>query len=112
MIPESSRLNIRFVLTRADSRWAMDNNDDAIHPERMAALIEAVETSIGRTGVERLQLDLANARALIGRLVEAVRGRWDPARDQQGQIRAALDELRQVERYLLSLNEDTHTEVA
>lgn len=102
----STRVNIRSVLTHADNDWAMGHSARTIEPARMLALVEAIEKSIGRTAVERLQLDLANARALIGRLVEAVRGGWDPARDQHGQIQSALDELKAVERYLRGLNDE------
>lgn len=106
MIPESTRLNIRHVLTRADNDWANGHSHLPMEPARMLALVEAVERNIGRTAVEQLRVDLANARALIGRLVEAIRGEWDPARDPHKQIRAAMDELRRVERFLLSLNDD------
>jgi MoxR-like ATPase len=111
MIPESSRLNIRRVLTRADNDWAVGHSAQAVEPARMLALVEALEKNLGRTAVERLQLDLANARALIGRLVEAICGRWDPARDQHAQIRAALDDLKVIRQYLESLHDHT-SEVA
>lgn len=103
--PRSSRLNIRFVLTRADARWAMENSDEAVHPERLDALIDAVETNVGKTAVERLELELANTRAMLGRLVTEIRGHWNPDRPAQPQARAALEDLRLLERYLLSLNE-------
>lgn len=105
MIPDSTRLNIRRALANADTDWAHAHSAGQIEPGRMVALVEAVERHIGSTAVEQLRLDLANARAVIGRLVEAIRGEWDPAKDPHTQIRAALDELKQVERFLLSLDQ-------
>jgi len=109
VIPDSTRLNIRRVLANADTDWASGYSADLIEPARMTALVEAVEKHIGRTAVEQLRLDLANARAIVGRLVEAVRGEWDPVRRQHEQIRAALAELHRVREFLESLD---HSEVA
>lgn len=88
-------------LVRADRHWATAHRANPLPPDRLAWLLRAF------SGAQRdLELEHANTRALIARLVEAVVGRWDPRGDVAVQAQTALRELRRIERYLLSLHNE------
>lgn len=101
-----SRLNIQYVLVRADRQWATDHLANALPADRMDYLIRAVEKSVGMTAVRDLECELAVTRGLLSRLVEAVTGQWDPRGDPGQQAQEALRQVRRVEAYLASLNPD------
>jgi hypothetical protein len=100
-----TRLTIQYVLVRADRRYAQEHLTNALPPDRMDTLIRAVDSNFGASAVGELELIAANSKALIGRLVEAVSGSWNPAGNVARQVVEALRQLRQVEAFLRSLNE-------
>lgn len=105
--PEEVRVkgsvNIGTVIIRADRKWCADNAADATPAEHLNAIISAVEEQVGTVAVDRLRLELANTRTLLGKLVRAITGTWDAKGCLGGQVTEALRQVRMVERYLLSL---------
>lgn len=111
MTPEqSSRLNIHYVLVRADRQYATDHLTNALPPDRLDVLIRAVETNVGSTAVRELEGELAIARGCLARLLEAVNGVWSPGVDVGAQTWEALRQVHAVEAYFQSLH--TEQEVA
>lgn len=86
-------------LVRADRHWATAHRANSLPPDRLAWLLRAV------SGSQRdLELEHANTRALLARLVEVVTGQWDPRGDAATQVQEAMREVRRVEAYLQSLH--------
>jgi hypothetical protein len=107
MTPEqASRINIQFEMVRADRRWATEHRTTAIPPDRMDWLIRAMEKHVGATAVLEVEMELANTRGCLARLIEAVTGRWQPDVEVGAQALAAMRQLRQVEAFLLSLSDE------
>lgn len=102
----SARLNLGLVVIRADRRWCEENAADATSADHLNAIIQAVEGHIGTPALDTLNVELANTRALLGKLVAATVGSWDPKKSHAGQVTAALGQIRTVERYLKSLNDN------
>lgn len=100
----SARLNLGLVVIRADRRWCEENAADATSAEHLNAIIRAVEDHVGIAASDRTQLELANARTLLGKVVRAVTGSWKAAGNHAEQVAEALKELRLVRDYLTSLN--------
>lgn len=100
----SPRLNLGLVIIRADRRWCEENAADATPAGHLNAIIRAVEDHVGLAASDRVQHELANTRALLGKLVAAVRGAWDPDVSHSRQVTEALGHVRAVERYLKSLH--------
>lgn len=107
MTPEqSSRLNIHYVLVRADRQYATDHLTNALPPDRLDVLIRAVETNIGSTAVRELEGELAIARGCLARLLEAVNGVWSPGVDVGAQTWEALRQVHAIEAYFRSLQNE------
>lgn len=107
MTPEqSSRLNIHYVLVRADRQYATDHLTNALPPDRLDVLIRAVETNIGSTAVRELEGELAIARGCLARLLEAVNGVWSPGVEVGAQTWEALRQVHAVEAYFHSLRNE------
>jgi hypothetical protein len=100
----SGRLNIGLVVIRADRRWCEDHAADATPAEHLNTIIRAVEDHVGLGATDQMRAELANTKALLGKLVTAVRGSWDPDASHSRQVTEALGQLRAVERFLKSLN--------
>lgn len=98
-----SRLNIGLVVIRADRRWCEENAADATPADHLNTIIRAVEDHVGLPANDAMRHELANTKALLGKLVAAVLGAWDPDASHSRQVTAALGQVRQVERYLKSL---------
>lgn len=103
---QQSRMRIQYALVRADRSWAGHHMANALPPDRMDMLVRAVEKSIGATACLGLEVELANARGCLARLVEAVTGEWLPEEDAGAQALHALQQVRRVEAFLLSLHVD------
>lgn len=100
-----NRLNVGLVVIRADRKWCDENAADATPADHLNAIIQAVEDHVGLTASDRVNHELANTKALLGKLVTAVAGVWDPAASHSRQVTEALGQVRQVERFLKSLHE-------
>jgi hypothetical protein len=100
MTPEQSA-RWHAELVRADRHWATQHRANPLPSDRLLVLIRAM------SGAQRdLELEMANTRGLLARLVEAVTGGWDPKGDVACQAQEALRELRRVEAFLLSLHNE------
>lgn len=100
MTPEQA-VRWEAALVRADRHWATAHRTNPLPPDRLVWLVHATATV-----QHQQELEHANTRALLARLVEAVAGRWDPHGDPAVQAQAALRELRRIEQYLLSLHNE------
>lgn len=100
----SRRLNIGLVVIRADRRWCEENAADATSADHLNAIIRAVEDHVGLTATDKARHELANTKALLGKLVAAIAGAWDPDASHSRQVTEALGHVRAVERFLKSLH--------
>lgn len=100
MTPEqSARWHAEMVAT--DRRWATAHRANPLPPERLLVLLRAV------SGSQRdLELETANTRGCLARLVEAVTGRWRNGVDVGEQTVEALQQVHKVEQYLLSQQDE------
>ena len=96
------RADVRSILVRADQRWSVLNGDEMIDPPRMDALVTALEQGL----VSDLDAELANAKALLARLVGVINDGWEPEVSTGSQVTEALRQLRAVRAYLLSLHHE------
>lgn len=103
---QQSRMRIQYALVRADRHWATQHLSNALPPDRMEMIVRAVEKAVGTTGVLELELELAKTRGCLARLVEAVAGAWQPDVDAGAQAHDAMQIVRRVEAYLVSLQDD------
>lgn len=101
-----TRLTIQYVIVRADRRYAEDHLAKPLPPDRLDTLIRAVDANFGTAAVQELEVIAANTKALLGKLVTAVTGTWNPDRNVVRQVQDALRQLRQVEAHLLSQHEE------
>lgn len=100
MTPEQTT-HWQAELVRADRHWATAHRATPLPPDRLAWLFRIV------AGMQRdLELEVANARGCLGRLVEAVTGEWDPRGDVGAQTQEAFRHVHQVEQYLMSLHNE------
>jgi hypothetical protein len=97
-------LNIGLVVVRADRRWCEANAAEATPAEHLNVIIRAVEDHVGLAASDRVRHELANTKALLGKLVAAIAGAWDPDASHSRQVTEALGHVRAVERYLKSLH--------
>lgn len=102
----TGQVSIATVLIRADRAWAMDNAADAMLPDHMNALIRAAETYFGTAAVDGLRAEVANSRALLGRVVRAVTDEWKPNGNHAEQVAEALREVRAVREFLSTLTDE------
>lgn len=100
MTPEqSARWHAEMVA--ADQRWATAHRANPLPPERLLVLLRAV------SGSQRdLELETANTRGCLARLVEAVTGRWRNGVDAGEQTVEALQQVHKVEQFLMSLHNE------
>jgi hypothetical protein len=102
----TGRINIGTVLIRADRAWAIDNAADALLPDHMNALIRAVEAQLGTAAMDEVHSELANTRALLGRLVRAVTDSWKPNGNHAEQVQEAVRQVNAVRAYLTGQEEE------
>lgn len=100
MTPEqSARWHAEMVA--ADRRWATAHRANPLPPERLLVLLRAV------SGSQRdLELEMANTRGCLARLVEAITGQWRQGIDVGEQTVDALRQVHQVEAYLQSKHDE------
>lgn len=91
----------RAELVRADRNWATAHRANPLPPDRLAFLFRAM------SGAQReLELEMANTRGCLARLIEAVTGRWRPNVAVGEQAVDALRQVHKVEQYLMSLHDE------
>lgn len=95
-------LDINLIVERADRAWALHEQADQSEPDRLAAIARSVRDHVHLHVMDNLEVELGSTRALLGRLVNAVTGDWDPDEPAAPQVNAAIRDLRAVEAYLTS----------
>lgn len=96
----TARLNVGLVVIRADRRWCEENAADATPADHLNAIIRAVDEHVGTAAVDQLSADLANTKALLGKLVQAVTGEWKSGGCHAKQVNDAVRQVRAVREYL------------
>jgi hypothetical protein len=100
------RLDIDLIVERADKGWALRTGSEASEPARLAAIARSVQDHVHLHVLDHLEVEIGILRAQVARLVGAAVGEWVPDAPSEPQVSAALRELRAVEAFLQSLNQD------
>lgn len=101
-----NRLDLPLIVDRADKGWALRAGLDASEPDRLAAITRSVQDHVHLHVLDHLEVEIGTLRAQVARLVGAAVGEWVPDAPAEPQVSAALRELRAVEAFLQSLNQD------
>lgn len=99
-----NRLDLDLVIDRADRSWSVATESERSEPERLAAIARSVRDHVHLHVLDQVEVELGSTRGLLGRLVTAVAGEWDPDQPATPQVTAALRELAAVAAYLRGLN--------
>lgn len=95
-------LAVQYAMVKADRRWAGERYAPPLPPDRMVNLIRAATTAVPPLP-DGMVAELSFTRALLRALVEAANGVWLPDVDPVLQVQLALQQLGEVEVYLMSL---------